>query len=196
MWPQAVQDFLSAGGVPNFHTALTVQPVNLTSSLTEDIGFWTGHEDVNLDIDGTGARTLLATKGSLMIEAPTYSEGTDIRRHEAKLFGLSTQSLSLLQAYNTRFKPVQTWQLCFSQGAAFIGARKLFDGMIDGTPQTIGVKGGRATLALNMFSAMRKGTRTLTSKKSHASYLLRGGDTSMEYASLTEVESDWWGARP
>lgn len=194
MWPQAVQDFLSAGGAPNFYVALVAYPVNLISDQTEEVCFWSGHEDISLDLDGSKALT--ATKGALKITPPTYIEGTDIRQHEVSMFGLSPQSVTLLQAYSLRFKPAQTWHLCFSQGAEFIGARRLFSGLVDGTPQNIGVKGQTADLTMSLVSEMRKGTRTLASKKSHESYLLRGGDTSMEYASLTETSSDWWGARP
>ena len=193
MWPQAVQEFLANGGAPNFHVAVVIRPVNLASGQTEELSFWSGHEDIVLDLSGN--KTLIATKGALKVDAPTYSEGTNIRQHSTSMFGLSSHAVSLLQAYSVRFKDVQTWQLCYTQGSRYIGARRLFNGIVDGMPQTIAVKGGGTTLTIQMVSEMRKGTRTLASKKSHESYQLRNGDTSMQYASLTAVDSDWWGAR-
>jgi len=193
MWPTIVQDFLASGEAPNFHTALIVWPVNLISEQTEEVSYWSGWEPVDLNLGGV--RSLIPTSGALGVGPPTYSEGTDIRNQDCRMFGRSVQAASILKSYNVRFKPAETWQLCFTQGAAFMGARRLFKGFVDGTPQRIGVKGQGATLSIKLASAMRTGTRTVVAKKSHASYQLRGGDTAMEYASLTSVDSDWWGAR-
>ena len=194
LWPDEVRTFFANGGAPNFHVAAIIKPIDLSTDGQITVGYWSGHEDIPLTLDGT-LYTLLGTRGALQITNPTYAAGTEIRNYSARMFGLSEQAVDLLRAYDVEQAPAELWQLCFNQGAAFIGARRLAKGEVDGAPQTIGAKGQGATLELTIASALRAGTRTTASKKSHASYLLRDGDTSMEYASLKDVDSDTWGPR-
>lgn len=194
LWPEAVKAFLASGGAPNYHVALLVEPVNLTTGLTESVGYWSGHEDLTLNLGGVD-HLLFATRGALGMDDPTYSEGTTVRTQRVRMFGLSEQSDDILRAYDVRQKPASAWQLCFSQGGEFKGGRRLLKGFVNGVDQRLGKKGQGAVLELELASSARAGTRTLTAKKSHQSYMQRSGDTAMEYASLTDVDSDWWGPK-
>jgi len=188
LWPSPVRTFLASGEPPNYQMAVVVQPVNLITGLSETVGLWTGWETVTVDLDGD--KTLLPTRGGLDVPPQDYSEGTQIRSQSVTLFGLSAEADALLKTYNTRLRPASVWQLCYTQGAIFVGARRIFKGAIDAAPRVIGAKGGGSSLEFRIASAMRSGTRTIASKKSGASYTLRSGDTGMEYASLTDVDAD------
>lgn len=194
LWDSGARAFLAAGGQPNFHIAVTLTPILIATGNPVSIGYWSGMEDIDLELGGV-TRTLYASKGALDTDNPTYSAGTEIRRHKAWMNGLSAQAMDLISAYRIEQRPAELWQLCFSQGAEFQGARRLFKGWIDEPEQTIGRKGGTSKLTLTLASTARAGTRTVPLKKSHQSYLARGGDTAMESASLTDVDSDWWGPK-
>lgn len=194
LWPNDVLTFLSNGGRPNYHVAVLLAPVELLSGDPVSVGYWTGWEDVTLALGGV-SRTLIGTKGALFAPNPVYAPGTEIRTQDVGINGLSNQGVDLIQAYDLRLKPAELWQLCFTQGAEFKGARRLFKGVIDQTNLQIGTKGTGSRLTLTLASSARSGTRTLASKKSNESYKRRGGDTAMEYASLMNVDADWWGPR-
>lgn len=194
LWPVACAEFLAGGGRPNYQIALLLSPVLRSSGLREDLGYWSGHEDIVLPLGGAD-RTLWATYGALQSAVPSYVAGTTIRTHSISAFGLSPQSIDLLQAYEVRFAPAQEWQLMFTQGAEFIGARRIMSGTVDIVTQTIGKKGEGASLTLQIATSARAGTASIIAKKSDQSYRQRDGDTAMEYASLVDADSDWWGPR-
>jgi len=193
LWPDNTRIFLASGEPANFHLAVTIEPVNMITGLPETFCFWTGWEVITLDLDGN--KSLIPTRGGLDIPDPEYADGTEIRRQSVSLFGLSNQADTLLKTYRTRLRPASAWQLCFTQGAIFKGVRRISKGVIDAAPRVIGAKGGGSSLEFQIASAMRSGTRTIASKKSKASYVLRSGDTGMEYASLADVDSDIRGNR-
>jgi hypothetical protein len=194
LWDSGAQTFLSGGGQPNFHLALTITPILISTGNPVSVGYWTGMEDIDLPLGGV-TETLFASKGALDGDNPTYAAGTDIRRLKVWMNGLSQQALDLISAYDIEQCPAAFWQLCFSQGMEFKGARRLFKGWVDEPEQTVGPKGGTSRFALTLASTARAGTKTVPLKKSHQSYLRRGGDTAMEYASLLDADSDWWGPR-
>lgn len=183
--------FLLSGGVPRSFVALVVHPIELASGNTVTLGYWSGHEDISLALGGV-ERTLQATRGGLRIEPGHYVKGTEIRSHRAEMFGLGPQSRDILRAYDFRLKPLEYWQLVFDQGMAYKGAGRAFKGFVDGTPLEIKQKAGQATLSIIGQSAARLGTRTSSLRKAHQSYLLRGGDTSMKDASLTDADEGIW----
>lgn len=183
-------NYLSDGRPPHFETCMLLWPIQNGSEVEAHL--WTGHEDLTLSIDGV-SRTLSGTKGALGIENVTHAEGTDIRTLQASLFGLTPQALDIIRAYEPARARVEVHQLLFTQGMEYLGNDREFRGNIDQIDHSLGVKGGDATLTAVLVSAMRRGTVTTTRKKSNESYLLRGGDTSMAYASLKDVDADPWG---
>lgn len=194
IWPTDVATFLSAGGRPNYHLAVVLTPKDLTTGNPVTVGYWTGWEDISLSLGGV-SQTLFATKGALDADNAVAETGTNIRNHNVSINGLSQQGVDLIQAYDLRFRPATLWQLCFTQGSQFMGARTIMTGKVDKQKLTIGAKGRASRLSITIASSAREGTRTLALKKSHASYLLRDGDTAAEYASLTDVDSDYWGPK-
>jgi len=192
-WPTAVANWLAAGNAPLFEVALVITPLN-PSSQRVTLGFWSGMEDVTLTLGGV-ARLLNASYGSLRFDPVTYATGTTVRTMTARAHGLNAQAIELLYDYDSRFAPVEAWQLCFSQGLEFQGARRLLKGMVNSLDQSVAAKGGRATLTMGLTSATRAGTKSIVATKSHESYQQRSGDTAMEYAALQGALSDWWGPR-
>lgn len=194
MWPTEAQSYLDGGGSPLFFVALLIAPVRLSDGLRVSMDFWSGHEDIVADLGGA-PRNLWRTNGALIAENPSYATGTDIRTYRLALFGLSDRSEELLAAYDANRAPVEVYQMMFTPGMVFKGGRRRFKGEVDTMPRDIGPKGEGATLSINLVSSARAGTETTATKKSNESYRRRSGDTSMEYASLRDAESDWWGAR-
>lgn len=192
LWPQKVQQFLSQGNAPSFYIAFLISPVEKDTGVSLDLGYWSGEEDIKIDLGGA-SRDLQKTHGALFASDPIYEVGTNIRTQEISMFGLGPQGQDLVKAYDVKLRPASLWQLCFTQGQVFLGARRIFSGVVDASNLEIGKKGEGATLTLTLASGFREGTKTLPLMKSGSSYLERGGDTAMEYAALTDVDSDTWG---
>lgn len=193
LWSSGAATYLSDGGHAVVFVALLSRPILHSTGQRVDVGYWSGHEDVQLAIGGA-SRTLWKTGGGLVSDDPEYVLGTTIRSHKVQMFGLSAQADDLLQAYEVRFAPTEVWQLMFTPGLEFKGERRIFKGEVDGAPQIIEPKGQSARLEITLASSARSGTKSISGRKSNLSFVQRAGDTSMEQSSLVDADGDIWGA--
>lgn len=194
LWDSPAQSYLDAGGSPTFFVALLLNPIERATGNRVSRNYWTGHETVTLTIGGTN-QVLWPSYDALVFENPTFSAGTEIRTTEVQTFGLSDQSVDLLNAYDLNRAPAEIHHLLFTPGMEFKGAKRIWRGEVDEQSLTTEEKGASSYMSISLVSSAREGTRTVTAKKSHESYQRRSGDTAMKYASLREVDTDWWGTR-
>lgn len=157
-------------------------------------GMWTGVDDRTFDI-GNGGEVFQAMHEHFVPPVMTFEPGTYIRRVSVDFLHLHPDAQNVLAAYDARLAPAMLHQALFDHDFNLLDIRQRFKGFVDGAPQFTPPKNGVAKAQLDLVSTARRGTATISAKKSDASQQQRGGDRFRRYGSLGTVTSDWWGAK-
>lgn len=190
-WTGTAQAFLDAGGQGIYESAVWINARLRGGALATPFGFWTGHNEEQILVDGE-LRTYIAAGASLLLETPRYSAGTELRTTSCTLSGLSEEAQALYRTYDLTQCRVETHRLIEGPGGTILGTWRDIVGVVETSDLQIPPDGGEATVTLAIAGFAWAGTRVISAKKSHESYLRRDGDTSMKWASVKDEEDDEW----
>lgn len=194
-WNGSAQTHLEARGGHVVRWLFWAEVKNRSTGATVDLGMWTGDEDEALTVESE-SRLYRGLQNHLVPPVLRYATGTEIRRQVVQILGISDEAQDLINTYNPRFAPAQIHCALYDGDMNLLDIRRRFDGIIDSVnlnaPRINGVSQARITLV----SAARRGTATISAKKSDQMQRQRDPlDRFRKYGSLGRVSSDWWGPR-
>lgn len=161
------------------------------------VGFWTGDDHEDFDIDGV-TRTYLGAGTALSLDPVTHSTGIKVRQHRMTLSGIKPEVEQAMRGYDPRFAPVQIHQVEYSPLTSQLLAapRIVFDGQIDGVAFKDGPIGSGSECQITALSNAVFLTRPLYLKRSDESLRARRpNDGFMRFAKIAEHSGDVWGAK-
>ena len=191
VWSGTAQTYLDNERSPRYDIALRIKPLRYENNNTVTLGYWSGLHDLTITIDGE-ARFYEGVGPALQPEAFREETGTTVSRHRTVVEGLGPMGRVFFRSLDVQQAAIELHHIMTSAGGLVIGTRRMARGVVDRADLEIGANGVSAEVAVEMSSEAMAGTRVLQAMKSHAHYLERGGDTSMEYASLKDAEGDRW----
>lgn len=182
-----------ASGVVAPRWLIWVSAKNRSTGEVETAGFWTGEDDLSIEIDGQ-PRTYTGAGATLAIGDLTYEAGLDVQAQRISLSILAPEVEEAIRTFDARLAPVEVHMALFDpENGAEIGTSRAFSGWIEEAPIKQSAKGS-AVCELSLMSSSRAGTRTLGVKKSSASQRLRAStDRGRDYADLSGEVSVTWG---
>lgn len=191
-WNPAAQAYLEArsGHVVRWLLHLTVK--DRATGDPVPYGLWTGVDDRAFDI-GNGPETFQAMHDHFVPPVMTFEPGTYIRKVSIEFIHLHPDAQNVLSAYDARLAPATLHTALFDADMNLLDIRRRFKGFVNEAPQFTPAKNGVAKAQLDLVSTARRGTATISAKKSDAAQQRRGGDRFRRYGSLGTVVSDWWG---
>ena len=168
----------------------------LSTGLTESLGLWTGDQDQSFTIVGA-SRAYTGAGAVLSIEPLVYPTGVSVRNQRIRLASASAQVIDLINAYDLTLAAVEIHRAMFDTATMELIAepRRVFKGVIDGTPQEIAAIGGAGGLDFNLKSAAFALTKTSPLKKSDPVQKKRGGDRLRRYQAVSGTVRSPWGEK-
>lgn len=193
-YDSATVDFLRSRAGVVAHRLVWISARNTATGLIEDLGIWSGEDNMGFTINGqsrdyTGAGALLDP------EPITSQPGLDVRIHQLRLAAVLPKVEDLVKGYDTRFAPVEMHRALFHPDTRQLVAEphRIYKGMIDQITFPREAPGGSPACVISVASETRILTRTLASKKSDASQMERGGDRFRRNAVASATVSVFWG---
>lgn len=193
MWPAPIAAHLNADKPMKHEWALWAQAKDYGSGAIVNKGLWTGAYDHTITLGGI-SRTYEGAIGGLKLGTIRFRTGTYVMAQEVSV-ALSQQGLSLVKGYNIRNAPCDLWCLCWdSSNMAYLGARRFFQGYIDGSTIQFAEKGEQSVMPLKLVSVAKRGVMTTVGYKSDASQKARNPNDDFNlYADLGTIAADPWG---
>lgn len=169
---------------------------NTATGQVETVGFWTGDDDADFEIDGEERRYHGA--GSLIsIGDMTYTAGGEVQMQRLTLAILAPEVEQAIRQYDPRLQPAEIHLALFDPDTgALIGTARAFRGWIEEAPIRRAAKGDQATstCTVTLASSARAGTKTLGLKKSAQSQRRRlSTDRGRDYADIAGQVNVQWG---
>ena len=174
--------------------AIYITARNRTTGLAEEMGLWTGREDISVTIGGD-VRTYTGAGPVVMFPPIRTRVGLTVQMQTVKLAALSDEVENAIRLYDSRLAPVEIHVIRFNADTGdFIGVDRVFRGSIDKapiiTPQKNGEGGGAS---ISIVPSSRSLTRGLTVKRSDESQKLRSNDRFFRYADVAGKVERFWG---
>lgn len=167
------------------------------TNIVEHFGFWSGPEDINLNIDGQ-LRTYHGA-GSLISIPPQQSQiGLNVRTTRIKLSPLHPQILQAIRGYDPRGLPVELHVIYFRPGGGdMIGAPvQVGYTQVAGLTITEPAPGQEASCELAVQSRAAYLAKPLHLRKSDAALQRRApGDAFRRYVDVSGTVETVWGTK-
>jgi hypothetical protein len=164
------------------------------------LGFWTGDEDVTIDVvDGDGntvSRTYYGNDELKGVSAITYVSDFTVQTTTVTMSRIAPHAQTLLMSHDPRLASVEI------HAGLMASARDVVDtpvlelwGLVDTAPVDIGGADAESSVALAVVSqGIRMLTRTNPAKRSNASHgTRRNGDEIYLYANAAVTWQRFWG---
>ncbi len=160
------------------------------------VGFWTGSEDIQIQIDGE-VRLYAGAGEVLGFDDLAASAGVEVRQYRIQLAAIAPNVKDLVAAYDMRFAPAEVHRLLFKPGTSEpIGSpQRLFRGFVNGAEFHDAPPDGVPSADLALVSESRVLTRRLSSRKSDEAQRARGGDRIRRYGNISGVTPVYWGEK-
>lgn len=181
-WPVAAQVHLDLGLPVIVFDLVYVKAKRLTDGVTEAVGAWTGAEPITLALEGEN-RTYIGVHANLGVASVETVAGLEVKSHTVTVKGLSDLTSALQLTYDVDQADAEIHQLLMTAGMMVLGARRTFQGKIDGSSLRKSRADGE--MQLQVVSKTRRGTRT------HAALRDDARDPMFKYSTTTE--GDKWG---
>lgn len=190
----ALQNHLVSRQGRNAHALFWFQAKNRTTQAIEEIGLWTGDDDMQFVIDGVSR----SYRGGAVVSLPALRTrvGLGDRTYSVTLSQLSQDVRTLIQAHDLRKAPVEVHIADFALGSYGLidEPERIFKGRVRTAPHSLPAKGGDAAVTVNLSAAMVRLLRPLALKKSDESLRLRAaGDGFRKYMDATGTVVCLWG---
>lgn len=193
----ATVDFLQSRAGVVAHRLIWISARNTATGLIEDLGLWSGEDNMGFTIGGQ-SRDYIGAGVLLDPEPITSQPGLDVRIHQLRMAAIAPKVEELVKGYDTRFAPVEMHRALFHPDTRQLVAEphRIYKGMIDQITFPREVPGGSPACVVSVASETRILTRTLASKKSNESHVARnGGDGFRQYAVVSGSVSVFWGEK-
>jgi hypothetical protein len=192
---QAVALHLSQRGPTHAHLLINVQGRNRETEEAETIGFWTGADHETFIVEGQP--TSFFGAGTLMKINPLVSEaGVNVRTTRVEFSAIPPEVQLAVRGYDIRRQPCRIYVAYFNaETMEPIGSpQRVFKGFSMGLELIRPEPGGSADMTLNLMSAARQLTRTLSLKKSRTALLARvPGDGFRDFSDISGAVEAVWG---
>ncbi len=185
--------YLASRAPRRAHVLIWISARNRVTGAAETIGFWTGDDHQNFDIEGE-TRAYLGAGNLLGVDPLKWRVGLTVRTQRVRLSQVSPEAQQAVRGYDVRHARVEMHRAFYDEGEALIDAPHfLMRGFVDKLTLTTPAKGGTGDAVLEIASMGRALTKPLNRYRSNASLTARAPtDTFRKYASVTEkVEVDW-----
>lgn len=175
------------------HTLIWITARDRVTGAPESIGLWSGLDHQQFDIGGI--RTYLGAGNILGLDKITYGSGLTVRMHKFTFSAISPELEQAVRGYDVRLAPVEIHGMVIDPvynvivGAPWLALRGLTDELPIRTPSV----GGEGGIEMQVASASRSLTRTLSLKRGDASQQRRGGDRFRRYAEISGTVTVPWG---
>lgn len=163
-------------------------------------GFWTGEEDVSLDVPTAAGGTALArafTGRGELISAGEVKLTTDltVQRVSVVLSGIAPRVLDMLNGHDLRLAPVEIHRALFDPSTrALLAAPDLhFAGEVNAAPRETAAAGGESAVSIECVSDTRQLTRTNPARRGDAFLAARSGDRFYRYVNAVANREIFWG---
>lgn len=192
-WNTAAQNHLAARLPVAPRWLLWVDAKQISNGAAVSMGLWTGDDHEQITVEGQ-SRLYYGAQGTVSLPQLRYAAGTDVGSIDVTL-PVSPEAETLVRGYNIRFAPCDLHCALYDPASgSLLDVRRMFRGLIDGSPIFTPAVGGVATATLKLVSSARTGTMTTRAKKSDQSQRLRSGDRFRRYGDLGTVAADPWGS--
>jgi hypothetical protein len=186
--------FLQSRGALISRFLLWISARDRTTGTTETMGLWSGADSCLFSIGG--ATRAYVGAGSIMATPTiTMATGLNVRMQQVSVSGVSPEVRTALQAYDSRFAPVEMHRALFDPTTMALVSEptRVLKGFIDSVDLPTPAQGGTATATITVATSARQLTRALGLKRSDAGQSLRGGDRLARYVDVTGMVDVWWG---
>lgn len=190
--PSAIMTLLAARTGVVVRNAVWIVARDRATGAPASLGFWDGHYDLTLTIDGA-PRTYVKAAG--MFAVPTVQAQTGIEQRVLRigLAGMSDALITATRAYEARLAPIEVHRVVYDPTSGDrLGQYRLFRGVIDEVTLPNAAVGDEAEGEIACISSARSLSRRLPFKKSDAVQQRRAGDRFRRYVAISgEVEVTW-----
>ena len=176
------------------HRLIWISARNTASGVIEDIGIWSGEDDVAFSIGGE-TRSYTGAGAVLTVEPIIAGKGLDVRITQISLSAVAPEVEDLVKGYDTRFAPVEMHRAVLrADTRQLVGApHRVFRGMINSIEFPTGEPGSNPSCVISVASEARVLTRNLALKKSDETFQASGGDRFRQYADVSGSIPIYWG---
>lgn len=194
IYDAAAAAFITGGGVPSVFLGVRLDARNRSDQSLERLQVWTGIEDRALTVEGA-ARTYQGIGPILQFDPVTCEPGGNIAVDRISLSMSDPVTQQYLIGYDPDQAPMEIHALIFDKATmAYVGAARMVKGRLDRMPETRAAGGESWTVALQVESTTRRGTRTLATTKSDRSQRERDtADRGRRYADIADNVTVPWG---
>lgn len=193
VYPTATAAYLAAREVRRADVLIWISARNRSTGAIEAMGFWTGADHQNFDVEGQ-TRTYLGAGNLLGIDPLKWRTGLTVRTQRVRLSQVSAEAQQAIRGYDTRHAPIEMHRVFWNADGNMIDPpHLLMRGFVDKLTLTTPKKGEAGDASVEIASMGRKLTRPLNRYRSNAALVARAPtDTFRKYASITDkVEVPW-----
>jgi hypothetical protein len=171
---------------------ILVKPKVFDTGAIQNIGFWTGHDAVSANPDGT-SRTYLGGGALLDVGEPiTYSTGLMVKTWQFTLGITSPEVDALIRSYDYRLAEITVWRANYDPSTL---ALIEYTRMLRGRVQTAPIEqpsGGNASCVVTCSTAAIDLTRNLSHMLTDEFQKGRSGDRFLKYMDVSGTFSTNW----
>lgn len=158
------------------------------------LGLSTCDEDTSFTLDGV-TRTYAGLQDHLVPPVLKFQQGTNIQTVQLTMVGVLPEAQEAILTYNVKLAPVEIHVALYDAGMTLVAIRRRFKGIVNTAPIFTPPQEGVSEAQMELVSSARRGTLTVSAKKSDEAQSKRSGDRGRRYGSLGTVNSDWIGKR-